>query len=93
MDSIQNKVHYCCVSKGNHILYAYNGGGEEVENVAALCLEAAPPFHRWYFETIGKKTYGLLMEDGYVYFTIVDEGLGSSVVLRFLEHVRDEFRK
>jgi hypothetical protein len=93
MDSIQSKFHYCCVSKGNHILYAYNGGGEEVENVAALCLEAAPPFHRWYFETIGKKTYGLLMEDGYVYFAIVDEGLGSSVVLRFLEHVRDEFRK
>ena len=93
MDSIQNKVHYCCVSKGNHILYAYGGGDQELENVAALCLEKAPPFHRWYFETIGKRTYGFLMEDGYVYFAIVDEGLGNSVVLRFLEHVRDEFRK
>ncbi|XP_028806023.1 phytolongin Phyl1.1 [Neltuma alba] len=92
MDSIQNKVYYCCVSKGNRILYAYSGGDHEIENIAALCLEKAPSFHRWYFETIGKRTYGFLMEDGYTYFTIVDESLGNSGVLRFLEHVRDEFR-
>ncbi|KAF7824922.1 phytolongin Phyl1.1 [Senna tora] len=92
MNSIQNKVYYCCVSKNNRILYAYSGGDHEIENIAALCLERAPAFHRWYFETIGKRTYGFLMEDGYVYFTIVDEGLGNSGVLRFLEHVRDEFR-
>ncbi|XP_014498851.1 phytolongin Phyl1.1 [Vigna radiata var. radiata] len=93
MDSIQNKVYYCCVSKGNTVLYVYSGGDLEVENVAALCLESAPPFHRWYFETIGKRTYGFFMEDGYVYFAIIDKGLGNSVVLRFLEHVRDEFKK
>lgn len=92
MDAIQNKVYYCCVSKGNRILYAYSGGDHEIENIAALCVERAPPFHRWYFETIAKRTYGFLMEDGYVYFTIVDEGLGNSGVLRFLEHVRDEFK-
>lgn len=92
MDSIQNKVYYCCVSKSNRILYAYSGGDHEIENVVALCLERAPPFHRWYFETIGKRTYGFLMEDGCIYFTIVDEGLGNLGVLRFLEHVRDEFR-
>lgn len=93
MGSIQNKVYYCCVSKGNNVLYVSSGGDQEVENVAALCLERVPPFHRWYFETIGKRTYGFFLEDGYVYFTIVDKGLGSSVVLRFLEHVRDEFKK
>ncbi|KAK7322352.1 hypothetical protein VNO77_25731 [Canavalia gladiata] len=93
MDAIQNKVYYCCVSKGNHVLYAHSGGDQEVENVAALCLDSTPPFHRWYFETIGKRTYGFFMEDGYVYFTIVDKVLGNSVVLRFLEHVRDEFKK
>lgn len=93
MDSIQNKVHYCCVSKGNNILYVYSGGDQEVENVAALCLGRAPPFHRWYFETVGKRTFGFFIEDGYVYFTIVAKGLGNSVVLRFLEHVRDEFKK
>ncbi|OIW15369.1 hypothetical protein TanjilG_26742 [Lupinus angustifolius] len=93
MDLIRNKVYYCCVSKGNHVLYGYSGGGQELENVAVVCLEKAPDFHRWYFETVGKRTYGFFMEDGYVYFTIVDEGLGNSVVLRFLEHVRDEFKK
>lgn len=92
MDSIQHKVYYCCVYKGNRILYAYSAGDHEIENVAALCLERAPSYHRWYFETMGKRTYGFLMEEGYVYFTIVDESLGNSGVLRFLEHVRDEFR-
>ncbi|KAJ0085787.1 hypothetical protein Patl1_07329 [Pistacia atlantica] len=34
-----------------------------------------------------------LMEDGYVYFMIVDEGLGKLGALQFLEHLRDEFKK
>ncbi|KAF5457048.1 hypothetical protein F2P56_021184 [Juglans regia] len=93
MDTIQNTVYYCCVSRGNRVLYTYSGGDHEVENLAVLCLEKTPPFHRWYFETVCKRTFGFFMEDGYVYFTIVDEGLGNSGVLRFLERVRDEFKK
>lgn len=93
MDSIQNTVYYCCVSKCNRILYAYNGGENDIENLAVQCLENAPPFHRWYFETMGKRTFGFLMEDGYVYFTIVDESLGHAGVLQLLEHLRDEFKK
>uniref|UniRef100_A0A5B6ZG21 Putative SNARE-like superfamily protein isoform 2 n=1 Tax=Davidia involucrata TaxID=16924 RepID=A0A5B6ZG21_DAVIN len=93
MGSIQNTVYYCCVSKGNRILYAYCSGDHEIENLAALCLEKIPPFHTWYFQTMGKKTYGFLMEGGYVYFAIVDEGLGNQGVLQFLERVRDEFKK
>ncbi|XWS54558.1 hypothetical protein CRYUN_Cryun10bG0099500 [Craigia yunnanensis] len=92
MGSIQNTVHYCCVSKGNRTLYEYSGENHEIENLAALCLERTPPSHKWYFETIGKKTFGFLIEDGYVYFTIVDEGLENRGVLQFLEHMRDEFK-
>ncbi|KAK1554054.1 hypothetical protein Q3G72_007240 [Acer saccharum] len=93
MGSIQNTVHYCSVSKGNRILYAYSGGDNEIENLASLCLEKTPPFHKWYFETVDKRTYGFLIEDGgYVYFVIVDEGLGSPGVLQFLEHLREEFK-
>lgn len=93
MGSIQNTVHYCCVSRGNRVLYAYTNGDHELESLAALCLESTPPFHTWYFQTMGKRTFGFLIEDGYVYFTIVNEGLGNPVVLQFLEHVRDEFKK
>lgn len=92
MGSIQNTVHYCSVSKGNRVLYAHSGD-HEIENLAALCLERTPTFHKWYFETMGKRTYGFLMEDGYVYFMIVDEGLGKLGALHFLEHLRDEFKK
>ncbi|XP_058097557.1 phytolongin Phyl1.1-like [Magnolia sinica] len=93
MGSIQNIVYYCCVAKGNRVLYAYSGGDQEIEALVAVCLERTPPFHIWYFETVGQRTYGFLMEDGYVYFTIADEVLGNSGVLRFLEHVRDGFKK
>lgn len=93
MGSIQNTVYYCCVSKGARVLYTYSGGDRELEALAALCLERAPSFHTWYFETVGRRTFGFLMEDGYVYFAIVYEGLGNSGVLRFLKHVRDEFKQ
>ncbi|XP_068648607.1 phytolongin Phyl1.1 [Aristolochia californica] len=93
MGSFQNSVYYCCVSKGSKVLYAFSNGNEEIENLAVLCLERAPPFHIWYFETIGKRTFGFLIEDGYVVFAIVDSDLENSKVLRFLEHVRDEFKK
>ncbi|XP_018624166.1 phytolongin Phyl1.1-like [Nicotiana tomentosiformis] len=95
MGSIQKTVYYCSVSKGGQLLYAYNNGEDlEIENLAALCLERIPPFHKWYFQTMAKKTFGFLIEvDEYVYFAIVDEGLGHAEVLKFLEQLKDEFRK
>ncbi|MCD9560644.1 hypothetical protein HAX54_019372 [Datura stramonium] len=94
MGSVRKAVYYCSVSKGGQLLYAYNGGDHEIENLAALCLERVPPFHKWYFQTMAKKTFGFLMEgEGYVYFAIVDEGLGNAKVLRFLEQLKDEFRR
>ncbi|KAI8542599.1 hypothetical protein RHMOL_Rhmol08G0150200 [Rhododendron molle] len=93
MAPIQKTVQYCCVSKDGRILYAHRSGDQEIEKLAALCLERTPPYHKWYFQTMGKKTFGFLAEDGYVYFAIVQEGVGNSGVLRFLEQVRDEVRK
>ncbi|XP_058087512.1 phytolongin Phyl1.1-like [Magnolia sinica] len=93
MDSIQNIVYYCCVAKGNRVLYTYDAGDQEIEALVAVFLERTPPFHIWYFKTVGQRTYGFLMEDGYVYFTIVDEVLGNARVLRLLEHVKDGFKK
>ncbi|KAG9457071.1 hypothetical protein H6P81_001579 [Aristolochia fimbriata] len=93
MGSFENSVYYCCVSKETKVLYAFSHGDEEIEKLAALCLQTAPAFHLWYFESFKKKTFGFLMEDGYVFFAIVDSDLENSKVLRFLEHVRDEFKK
>ncbi|KAE8662285.1 Detected protein of confused Function [Hibiscus syriacus] len=92
MGSIRNTVQYCCVSKDDRILYEYSVGDHEVERMAALCLERIPSFHKWYFETIGKQTFGFLFEDGCVYFAIADDAVENHGVLRFLEHIRDEFR-
>ncbi|KAJ4905884.1 SNARE-like superfamily protein [Raphanus sativus] len=75
MGLINNTVHYCCVSRDNQILYAYNGGDQSNESLA------------------GKRRFGFLIGDGFVYFAIVDEALGKLSVLKFLEHLRDEFKK
>lgn len=94
MGSIQNTVHYCCVSRGNQILYGYNNGGDHRnESLAALCLEKTPPFHKWYFETRSKRTFGFLIEDGLVYFAIADDVFKRSTLLEFLENLRDELKK
>ncbi|XP_071731388.1 phytolongin Phyl1.1-like [Rutidosis leptorrhynchoides] len=96
MGSIRNTVYYCCVCNGGKVLYAYNNveGDDEIEKLAALCLEKAPCHHKWYFQTMFNKTFGFLMEDdGFLYFAIVDENLGYPKNLEFLQHVRDEFKK
>lgn len=93
MGSNQNTIYYCCVRKGNRTLYAYSSGDHEIENLVTLCLERTPPFHRWYLQTMGKRTFGFFMEDGYIYFVILDECFGNPGVLLFLEHLRDEFKK
>lgn len=89
---METAVYYCCVAKGGRIIQAYSGGDLEIENLAALCLKSAPPFHRWYAQSMGRRTYGFLMEDGFIYFAIADIGLGIPGLLQFLEHVRDEFK-
>ncbi|GFY95147.1 hypothetical protein Acr_10g0005320 [Actinidia rufa] len=56
MASIQHTVSYCCVSKGGRTLYAYCGGDGEIENLASLCLEKTPPYHKWdEFRKVAKK--------------------------------------
>ncbi|KAK9054288.1 hypothetical protein SSX86_025366 [Deinandra increscens subsp. villosa] len=94
MGTISNTLYYCCVSKGGSILYAYSSEGDlEIEKLGALCLQKSPSHHKWYFQTKFSKTFGYLMEDGYVYFAIFDGNLGTSKNLDFLERLRDVFKK
>lgn len=75
------------------MLHVHSSGDQEIDNLADLCLKSAPPFHKWYFETLGKKTYGFLMKEGYIYFVIADEVIGNQALLQFLEQLRNEFNK
>ncbi|KAG6602721.1 Phytolongin Phyl1.1, partial [Cucurbita argyrosperma subsp. argyrosperma] len=93
MNPDHSKIYYCSVSRGERMLYVYSNGDQEIENLADLCLKSAPPFHKWYFETLGKKAYGFLMKEGYIYFAIADEVIGNQALLQFLEQLRDEFIK
>lgn len=92
MGWIDSNVQYCCVSEKKRILFEFSRGVHGIENLAAMCLEWTPPFHKWYFERKGRRTFGFLMDDGNVYFTIVDEAVRCSSLLQFLEQLRNEFR-
>ncbi|XP_022152469.1 phytolongin Phyl1.1-like [Momordica charantia] len=93
MDPTHSKIYYCSVSRGERMLHVYSSGDQEIENLATLCLKSAPPYHKWYFETLGKKTFGFLMKEGYIYFAIAGEVVGNRALLQFLEQLRDEFKK
>ncbi|CAH9051004.1 unnamed protein product [Cuscuta europaea] len=95
MVSSKKSICYCSISKGGRILYTYNNEGDlEMENLATQCLEKVPPHHQWYFQTMGKKTFCFLIEEGgYVYFAIAQDTLGNAEALRFLQNLRSEFEK
>lgn len=92
-DSPLDDTVYCCVAKGSRILYSYNSKDRELDALAALCLENAPPFHRWYLHTVGSRTFAYLMEGGCTYFAIVDPSLGNQEMLQFLKRIRERFRR
>ncbi|XP_072990801.1 phytolongin Phyl1.1-like [Typha latifolia] len=91
VSSAENTV-YCCIAKANRILYSYDSKDRELEALAALCLENTPLYHKWYFHTVGTRTFGYLMVDGYTYFSIVDPSLGNMETLQFLEHIRQRYK-
>ncbi|KZV37342.1 putative VAMP-like protein [Dorcoceras hygrometricum] len=94
MAAVRGSISYCCISKGVQVLFKYNNCGDhEIESLAAICVEKAPPYHKWYFQTMNQRTFGFLMDDVYVYFAIASESVGNSGVLRFLNKLRDEFRR
>lgn len=74
-------------------MYKYSIGNHEIDNMAALCLEIIPPYHRFYFETIAPYTFAFLMDDGFVYFAILCHSHGNSQLLSFLQNLRDEFTR
>ncbi|KAF7109348.1 hypothetical protein CFC21_109630 [Triticum aestivum] len=94
MSSSADNTVYCCIAKGNKVIYSYSSkdGDSQTEATAALCLENVPPYHRHYIHTSGSRSYGYLMADGHTFFAIIDPSVGNVGALQFLERVRDEFR-
>lgn len=90
--AVGTSVQYCCIARGTKKLHALNNGDHKVEQMADWSLANAPLYHSWYFHSMGGKTYGFLMEDGLVFFAIVDSCVDNLSILKFLEHVRDRFR-
>jgi hypothetical protein len=82
---------YCCIAKGHKILYQYNRNRAEIGSLAALCLEQTPPYHKWYFHTVGTRTFGFMMSDNCTYFVIVEPTTGSIALHDFLNRVRQVF--
>ncbi|XP_077210163.1 phytolongin Phyl2.2-like [Tasmannia lanceolata] len=90
-DSADRSILYASISKETTVLAWISSGDRDLETLALKCIEKVPHFHLLYSHTMGKKIYSFLMEDSFVYFTIVDEGFGKSQSFWFLERVKDAF--
>ncbi|KAI4972417.1 hypothetical protein ZWY2020_003342 [Hordeum vulgare] len=66
MSSSADNTVYCCIAKGNKVIYSYSSkDGDSQTEATALCLENVPPYHRHYIHTSGSRSYGYLMADGH----------------------------
>ncbi|KMZ65951.1 hypothetical protein ZOSMA_304G00100 [Zostera marina] len=91
---MDSKVYYCCVFDGKTKIQSYNKRKDQIlETMADHYLENAPPHHSWFFHTVKRTTYGLLMERGFTYLVIVDSTIVNPYLLNFLRYLRDGFRK
>ncbi|KAL1542737.1 phytolongin Phyl1.1-like [Salvia divinorum] len=87
-----DKVCFCCVWKEGRVLYKYSIGNHEIDNMAALCLESIPPYHRSYSQTIASYTFTFLIDGAVVYLAILRRHtLTNAHLLAFLHSLRDQF--
>lgn len=91
MISDSNQIAYVCVCRGTTVLADFSSGGADLETLAQQCLEITPRFHCSYSHTLRERMYCFLMDDRFVYFTIVEERLGKMQAYRFLERVKTSF--
>ncbi|KAK1276151.1 hypothetical protein QJS04_geneDACA012775 [Acorus gramineus] len=90
----RSPILYACVSTGSTVLadatIGSGGDDEDLEAIAAKCLENAPPHHLRYSHTVRGRVYSFLMDGGpFVFFSISEDGRGPP--FRFLRRVRDAF--
>ncbi|CAD5178068.1 phytolongin Phyl1.1-like [Musa acuminata AAA Group] len=92
--SSPGNIVFFSVSKEKDLLYSYNGGGQEIQALALSWSDKAKYHHAWHSHTVDNMTFGFLMQDGYTFFAIDDDGnTGNSEILLFLERLRDAFRE
>ncbi|URE10347.1 VAMP-like protein [Musa troglodytarum] len=92
--SSPGNIVFFSVSKEKDLVYSYNGGGQEIQALALSWSDKAKFHHAWHSHTVDNMTFGFLMQDGYTFFAIDDDGnAGNSEILLFLERLRDAFRE
>ncbi|KAK4273881.1 hypothetical protein QN277_017192 [Acacia crassicarpa] len=88
MISNPNFIHYACIAKGTTILAQRGSKEPNIEELAAQCLEQAPPNHSMFYHTVKKRTYAFLIDEAFVYFAIFDENLVKTEALWFLDRMK-----
>ncbi|KAJ3678025.1 hypothetical protein LUZ60_001828 [Juncus effusus] len=86
-----NTTFYLCITSKGKLQYLHNKNGRELEYLASLCLEQTPLYHKWYFHTVGTKSFGFLTEQNFTIFAIVDPTLGNIELQDFLNRVKQIF--
>ncbi|KAJ4802310.1 Vesicle-associated membrane protein 727 [Rhynchospora pubera] len=92
-DKIMNKqpLIYSFVAKGTVVLAEHTSFSGNFSTVAIQCLQKLPPNSNKFTYSCDGHTFNFLVDKGFVFLVVADEGLGRSVPFVFLERVKEDF--
>ncbi|KAL3149859.1 hypothetical protein ABBQ38_013680 [Trebouxia sp. C0009 RCD-2024] len=84
---------YAFVSRGTTVLADYTSYTGNFSTVAIQCLEKCPTDNSKFTFTCDRHTFNYLVDGGFTFLVVADEGYGRQVPFAFLEKVREEFQQ
>lgn len=84
---------YSFVSRGTTVLADYTSYTGNFSTVAIQCLEKCPTDNSKFTFTCDRHTFNYLVDGGFTFLVVADEGYGRQVPFAFLEKIREEFQQ
>lgn len=82
---------YAFVSRDATVLADYSTHTGNFSNVAVQCLEKCPTDKSKFTFTCDGHTFNYVMDGGFTFLAVADEGFGRQIPFAFLEKIREEF--
>ncbi|KAK9867853.1 hypothetical protein WJX84_009201 [Apatococcus fuscideae] len=82
---------YSFVARGTTVLADYTSYTGNFSTVAIQCLEKCPTDNSKFTYTCDRHTFNYLVEGGYTFLAVADEGYGRQIPFAFLDKCKEEF--
>lgn len=89
----QKGLIYSFVAKGTVVLAEHTSYSGNFSTIAVQCLQKLPSSGNKYTYTCDGHTFNFLIDNGFVFLVVADEGAGRSLPYVFLDRVKDDFKQ